>query len=78
MMHKKINITQNDIVGFAVSNARKGSKKAKILTEATLTSDQPKFYQYTEQIANLFLSQADFFYQRNLSIPYFVTQRFKC
>lgn len=61
MPHKKININQkNDVVGFAVSNAKKGDE-TEILTKGIFVSDQPEFYKYTEQIANLFLTQAGFF-----------------
>ncbi|MBU0528476.1 hypothetical protein KKF86_01795 [bacterium] len=64
MPQKKININQkNDIVGFAVSNTKKGEQTV-ILTKGIFISDQQEFYKYTEQISNLFLAQAGFFIDR--------------
>jgi len=52
-MHFPIKETKN-LKGFAAENVA-GPGVVKVLTRATLTSDEPEFYKYTEQIANLFL-----------------------
>jgi len=46
-----------DLAGFAAENS-KGGDTAKVLTRALLTSDDPEFYQYSEQISNIFLNKA--------------------
>jgi hypothetical protein len=49
-----------DMAGFAVENAKPGDILP-ILVRARLTSDDPEFYQYSEQISNMFLN--------NIGIP---------
>jgi len=49
-----------DMVGFSVENAKKG-EQVKVLTKASLISDQPEFYTYAEQISNIFLNKAGVF-----------------
>lgn len=44
-----------DIVGFSTENALGGST-VKVLSRARLTSDDPEFYLYTEQISSIFLN----------------------
>jgi hypothetical protein len=46
-----------DFTGFAAENT-KGGDTVKVLTRALLTSDDPGFYQYSEQISAIFLSRA--------------------
>lgn len=50
-----------DFAGFAAENSKIGETTVKILTRALLTSDDPEFYKYTEQISNIFLSKAQIF-----------------
>lgn len=38
-----------NFIGFATENAEEG-ETVKILTRASVTSDEPEFYTYTEQI----------------------------
>ena len=45
-----------DLTGFATENA-KGKDTVKVLTRALLTSNDPEFYEYSEQISNIFLSK---------------------
>jgi len=45
-----------DLAGFAAENV-KGGETVKVLTRALLTSDDPEFYQYSEQISNIFLNK---------------------
>jgi len=56
MPHFHFNNVQ-DLAGFAAENA-KGGDTVKVLTRALLTSDDPEFYQYSEQISNIFLNKA--------------------
>ena len=42
-----------DIAGFAVDNAKKG-EQVQVISKASLISDQVDFYNYTEQILNIF------------------------
>lgn len=58
-MHIHIKQTKN-LGGFATENVGPGGT-AKILARATLTSDEPEFYKYTEQLANIFLTPAGVF-----------------
>lgn len=44
-----------DLAGFAAENA-KDADTVKVLTRGLLTSDDPEFYEYTEQISSIFLS----------------------
>lgn len=43
-----------NLAGFAAENAKVGDT-VKVLTRALLTSDDPNFYQYIEQISNIFI-----------------------
>jgi len=53
----KIHIDKaQDLSGFAAENV-KGGEMLKVLTRALLTSDSPEFYQYAEQISNIFLNK---------------------
>src|SRR3990167_1177694 len=45
-----------DLAGFAAENV-KGGETVKVLTRASLTSDDPEFYQYSESISNIFLNK---------------------
>ena len=45
-----------DLAGFAMENV-KGGETVKVLTRSLLTSDDPEFYQYSEQISNIFLNK---------------------
>lgn len=45
-----------DLAGFAVENG-KGKETIAVLARASLTSDEPDFYQYSEHISNIFLSK---------------------
>ena len=53
--HFHLESTDN-LIGFAVNNA-KPEEQVKVLTKASVTSDEPEFYTYTEQISNIFLSK---------------------
>ena len=55
MLHFHFNNVQ-DLAWFAAENA-KGGETVKVLTRALLTSDDPEFYQYSEQISNIFLNK---------------------
>lgn len=57
MTHISLSQVQN-IVGFAAENAEKGVQM-KVLSKGSFTSDQKEFYNYTEQISNIFLNRAD-------------------
>lgn len=46
-----------DIVGFAVENVKNG-EQVKVLSKASFISDHAEFYNYTEQISNIFLDKA--------------------
>ncbi|NOR78790.1 MAG: hypothetical protein GQ523_10355 [Methanophagales archaeon] len=56
MIHLRLSQDQ-DIGGFVIENAKKG-EQVKILSKASLISDQAVFYNYTEQISNIFLGRA--------------------
>lgn len=56
MTHIRLSQVQ-DIVGVAVENAKKG-EQVKVLSKASFISDQAEFYNYTEQISNIFLGKA--------------------
>lgn len=56
MTHIRLSQVQ-DIVGFAVENAKKG-EQVKVPSKASLISDQVEFYNYIEQISNIFLGRA--------------------
>jgi hypothetical protein len=45
-----------NVVGFAITNASEG-EYARILTKAAITSDDPQFYSYIEQIAGSYLNK---------------------
>ena len=45
-----------DLAGFAAENMKNG-ETVKVFTRALLTSDDPEFYQYSEQISNIFLNK---------------------
>ena len=47
-----------DFVGFAVGNKKIGDTTARVLSSARLTSDDPNFHHYSEQISNIFLNKA--------------------
>ncbi len=58
---KKIHLDQvQDFAGFSTKNVKKG-ETAKILTRASVISDEPEFYTYTEQISNIFLNKFGIF-----------------
>lgn len=58
---KKIHLDQvQDFAGFLTENVKKG-KTAKVLTRASVISDEPEFYTYTEQISNIFLNKLGIF-----------------
>jgi hypothetical protein len=46
-----------NLAGFAAENVKDGDT-AKVLTRAILTSDEPEFYHYSEQLSSTFLSKA--------------------
>ena len=58
-MHVHLKKTKN-LGGFVTENVRSGGT-AKVLARATLTSDDPEFYKYIEQLANIFLTPAGVF-----------------
>ena len=45
-----------DLAGFVTGNVEKG-KTALVLARASLTSDDPEFYTYIEQVSNMFLGK---------------------
>lgn len=45
-----------DLAGFVAENA-KGGESVKVFTRASLTSDDPEFYQYSASISNIFLNK---------------------
>ncbi len=45
-----------NLAGFAAENV-KGGETVKVLTRASLTSDDQEFYQYSESISNIFLNK---------------------
>lgn len=49
-----------DFVGFALGNAKQ-HESVKVQTRLLTTSDEPKFYEYIEEISNVFLSKAGVF-----------------
>ncbi|MCK4795915.1 MAG: hypothetical protein KAT05_00965 [Spirochaetes bacterium] len=64
VIHNKVIMTHiplsqvQDFVGFSVENSEKG-EQIKVLSKGSFTSDQKEFYNYTEQISNIFLNRAD-------------------
>jgi len=65
MAHISLSQAQ-DIAGFVIENVEKG-KQAKVLTKASLISDQPEFYKYIEHISNMFLNKAGVFIDKFFS-----------
>lgn len=47
----------HDLAGFVAENVPKGETVAKLITRNSMTSDEPKFYKYIEQISNIFLNK---------------------
>lgn len=45
-----------NFIGFATENVEEG-ETVKILTRASVTSDEPEFYTYVDQISNIFLAK---------------------
>lgn len=45
-----------DLGGFALQHGRKGDT-IDVLAKASITSDQPEFYKYADQVSNIFLSK---------------------
>lgn len=57
----QIHIEKSDnLIGFAIENVA-SQNMAKILTRASLTSDDPDFYKYIDQISNIFFSKTGVF-----------------
>lgn len=56
MTHLRLSQVQ-DIAGITIENAKKG-EQVKVLSKASFISDQAEFYNYTEQISNIFLGRA--------------------
>lgn len=53
----KLHIEQvQNLIGFSIKNAKKG-EKMKVLVKAALTSNNPNFYHYIEQISSIFLNK---------------------
>jgi len=57
IIHIRLSQVQN-IAGFAVENAREG-RQVKVLSKASLISEQEEFYNYIDQISNIFLGRAE-------------------
>jgi len=56
-MIMKLHIKQaRNFIGFSLKNIKKG-EKIKVLVKAGITSDDPNFYHYIEQISNIFLNK---------------------
>ncbi|MBI5180116.1 MAG: hypothetical protein HZA05_01775 [Nitrospirae bacterium] len=53
--HFHLDAAEN-IIGFAIENSKQEAD-AKILTRASITSDEAEFYTYIEQVSNLFLNK---------------------
>lgn len=58
MLHKKIKVTT--LAGFATKGSKVGETEVEILVHASLTSENPLFYIYINQISNIFLKKAGF------------------